>query len=911
MRRPGIKNHVLDGLPASSLAELYAAESRRVEQEFEIAGDGRSAMLARSDLVDRIVVRLYREFVSADRDGPENFCVVAVGGYGREELFPHSDVDLLFLFGEDHDRRLFHEAVAAIARSLWDLRMRVGHSAHTLAECGELHRDNLEFNVSLLDARFLAGDPQLFARLYHRVIPRLVARERRDLVLDLLEMTRQRHRKHEDTIFHLEPNIKEVPGGLRDYHVARWLALINELERENRWAMPPESTWPPSRREAANRAFEFLAATRAFIHYQRRRDDNLLTYELQDVAAARGLGGRSGASAAANSTTVSHGVSPEEWMRTYFRHARSIQRLTRQLMDEVPPTRSALYGLFQDWRSRLSNADFTVLKGQIFPRHAASTVDDVDSLLSLFEMVARHGLDLSREAERWVEEVLSRTVPEDTPITPPCLWSRFRTLLLLPHAAHALRSMHELGLLGALFPEFGAIDALVTRDFYHRYTVDEHSFMALQHLHELGALSRSAAVARKRQMATDLSPLNTQWKQKFAEIFVEVERPELLFFALLFHDVGKGMNVPHHTQGSLETVAAIAARLNLPAADHEVIHFLIARHLEMSATLLRRDIFDPETVRAFSKVVGTPERLKMLCLLTYADVSAVNPEALTPWKAEMLWRLYAATCNDLARNVDDERVRTAEADTAKMRIALDLIRPSTARELNQFLEGFPTRYLQTRSAEEVAAHFIHSRRLQDHPVQMIFASREHFHELTIITHDRPFLFASLTGALAAWGMNILKAEAFSNSAGIVLDMFRFTDLHQTLVLNPSEVARFERSILGVLTGEVNVQDLMDGQVNRHRVQPPKLDIPTHIRFDDQCSSHSTLLELITADRPGLLYDISRTLAELGFNISVALIDTEGRKAIDVFYLTSEGTKLLAREQERARRELLRALQAAG
>lgn len=886
--------------PSSALAEAYAAETARLEQEFESTGDGARAVRERSRLVDRVVLGLYADLVSADLDGPEAFSLVGVGGYGRQELFPHSDVDLLFVAHDAGVLERMREGVSRLARSLWDMRLRVGHSARTLAECGQLHGDNLEFSISLLDCRHLAGDPRIFRRLKDRVIPQLVARDRRDLVNDLVEMTRRRHQKYGSTIFHLEPNLKEAPGGLRDAHVSRWLSQIAELDRSGRW-VEPEGQWPSALRPASLEALNFLAAARCFLHARKQRDDNVLTYELQEQAAAAGIG--------APDLGERQPLAPADWMRGYFRRARAIQRLSAQILDEAAPSRTSLYGLLQGWRSHLSNADFSVVRGRLFPRRPAAGLDSSELLFALFEMVARHGLELSREAERWTEEALGHV--GERLKNAPGAWGRVTRILVLPHAPEALRAMHRVGMLVALFPEFRAIDALVIRDFYHRYTVDEHSFMTIQNLQELGALG-----SRPPQAAAEpgSSPEGLEiWQRKLAGIFAELERPELLLFALLFHDVGKGMPVADHARGSLEALDRVLGRLAVRTEDRETIAFLIARHLEMSATLQRRDIFDPDVVRAFADKVGVEERLKMLCLLTYADIKAVNPDALTPWKAEMLWQLYASTSNYLTRGLDEQRVRASgsseghHAKTERVRALLAASDNDPGGALAAYLEGFPKRYLETHTPEKIAEHYRMAERLADRPVGLAFAKRSHWWELTVVTVDRPFLFASLTGTLAAWGMNILKADAFGNAAGLALDTFRFADLYRTLELNPSEVQALEQSVVEVLTGQANVSALVRRRGGEPRPLRPKVEIPTRVRFDDASSAHSTLVELITQDRPGLLYQVSTALAELGCNIEVALIDTEGEKVVDVFYLTAGGLKLDPADQQRVQDALLERL----
>ncbi|HEV2418738.1 MAG TPA: [protein-PII] uridylyltransferase [Terriglobia bacterium] len=863
-----------------SLADACAAQFSSLKAGFEAKGDGIHYLRLRSAHVDFVIRALYAALISPQVDAPEGLCLVAAGGYGREELFPFSDLDLYFVARDEPAWKPYREPIAEMARTLWDLQMRVSHSTRTIEECGRLHSGNLEFSVSLLDVRYLAGDLALFERLRSQTILNLIVRDGNDLVRNLIDITSERHAKHGKTIFHLEPDVKEAPGGLRDYHVARWLARIAAMNESRRWIGPEGAVFDgqepaniSGQTSQAQQAFEFLSTVRCFLHFQQGRNDNLLTYELHERAAALGLGVNYGES-----------VDPAQWMRNYYRHVRSIQHLTMREIGDSLPSRSSLYGLFQDWRSRLSNADFSVLRGKIYPRSLAPGGWTI--LLSLFEMMARHSLGLSREADRWAEQSLNALrAPENKSSGDSTLsaevWPALRRLLALPGTADALRAMHRLGALAELIPGFRLIDALVIRDFYHRYTVDEHSFMTIQTLCELRRAAKEADGRADENFGA--------WRRKFAEIYAELEQPELLTLALILHDTGKGMPGKDHAIGSLEVAKSVCARLGIDSADAETVAFLIGRHLEMSATVTRRDIFDTETLRSFAVKMATPERLKMLCLLTCADINAVNPEALTPWKAEMLWQLYAMTANYFSRSVDQDRLQPADETVAISAPALAT--GSDPTRLKAFLDGFPRRYLAAHSPSEIGEHFEWAQKIVQHPVQAKVRRRGAFNEITVMATDRPFLFASVAGTLAAWGMNILKAEALANRSGLVLDVFRFHDLHRTLEMNPSEIQRLEESVVDVLSGAKNVATMMKGRVNPNSSLGPKVKISAQVSFDDVSSSRCTILEVIAQDRPGLLYRVSATLAELACNIEVALIETEAQKAVDIFYLTRQSAKI--------------------
>jgi [protein-PII] uridylyltransferase len=848
----------------SELRGSLAEASARIARDFAVTADGRAAVAQRTRLIEDILKRLWLDLVSAGDAGPRDFTLVATGGFGRGWLFPFSDIDLLFLYADRRGEEAHKEAIRRFSQELWDLKLKLSPASRTLAECDRFDANNTEFTISLLDCRYLAGDRELFGRLHDKVIPKLVMREAKPLLQGLAEVTRERHGKFGQTVFHLEPNVKETPGGLRDYNVACWLALVSAMGKLGDW--PHASSLRAPVRKQLDAALEFLMATRCFLHFRHGRDDNALSWEAQDEAAARKIG----ASDAAE-------LSAADWMRIYFGHARAVQRTVTQLQEEIPEAWSSLRRQFQGWRSRPTSPDFSVVDGLIFLQQSSS-LRDPEMLLRLFHFMAHHGLKLSATTEHRIEQELPALA-----VTPPRgaeLWLYLQETLLQPHAAEALRAMHSLRLLTLLLPELKPIDSLVVRDFYHRFTVDEHSILAIESLHRLKE-SRS------------------EWDRRYAELLGELEDPELLYLALLLHDTGKGVPGGNHVEASLEIAGRCLDRLDVDAEERAMVLFLIGSHLEMSAQL-RRDIFNPETVAAFAEKVGTPERLKMLCLLTYADIKAVNPEALTPWKAENVWQLYIGAANYLNRSAD-QRVHDANGEKlARLRS----LAPVMSAKFREFVEGFPQRYLRVHSAEEVMRHMEMAEEFGHDPVQVELKRGRHWYELTLVTKDRASLFATLTGVLAAWGMNIVKAHAFSNQAGTVVDTLYFTDRFRTLELNMSEWERFKQSVAAVLAGSADLDKMLRDRQRSEKSARVKVVVETRIDFDDACSSTSTLLQVIAQDRPRLLHRISSCLSHQKCNIEIALIDTEGQMAIDTFYLTSEGKKLSAEIQKKVEKALV-------
>ncbi len=780
----------------------------------------------------------------------------AIGGYGRRALCLHSDIDLLLLF----ERPLTgaeESYVKAVVQPLWDLRLTVGQHVRELADFDVVDVGNPEFLLAALDVRFLAGDERLFEHLVEWLGGRALAAATVDPLLELVD---ERHERFNNTHYQLEPDIKQAPGGLRDILAARHLRALQP-------GGPGEngSAGPDALREAEN----FLLRIRSVLHLQSGRDVNLMTHELQEQVAE--VLGYDGAEPYRRVETL---------MGDYFRHARAVTRTLARAQRIVRPPASA------DLPVRRVGRQFEVASDGVRFVNPGRAASQPSLWLEAFRLALEQDAAVSEQALDCIEQHVEHCSVDDFVATEGER-QQLRMLLRPRRGLYArLSEMHDCGLLTRIFPEFEKVHCRVIRDFYHKYTVDEHTLLAIRGLESL------------------LHP-ETVSQNRFGSILNEVRAPELLTLALLFHDVGKWREADH-AQESLRLAQGMLDRMELPPDERATVEFLIRQHLQMSQAAFRRDSEDPAVVAKFAELVGTEEHLKMLSLMTLADVGAVSPETLTPWKEDLLWRLYVDTYNRLTLGYADDLL---EQDHPALGVLI-AGRPEdiSEEELKHFLAGLPRRYLTSVGLGTVYRHVRLARGLRPDEVHAFLENHGDVWELTLVTLDKPYLFSNVSGVLSSFGMNIYRGQAMTTPDGLVLDVFEFSDEEGFLRQNPAATSDICRRLERAVAGSIDVQALLSGRVrstlNRRRQRRPPV-----VHFDNEHSRKFTVLEIVADDAPGLLYRISRVISGQGCDVELVLIATEGKRAIDVLHVMKGGGKLSEPDQAALKEELERVLEA--
>lgn len=888
-------------LPAQELPRyrnFLKVETHRLKIQHRAGVSGREICQARATILDELLKHILKAVIATSPDIPGHkvggFALVAIGGYGRAELNPFSDIDILFL----HDGQLVNRGkptpemtalVDGLLYTLWDIGLKVGHSVRSVADCVEVANQDMQSKTSLIEARLILGSEKLFKELQRALVAKcVVGHEARYLAARIEDQTSRRS-KHGDLPMMQEPNIKNGCGGLRDYQNLVWMSFFR-LRTRSLEALEEKEMITAAERKQLEAAYDFLLRTRNELHYALGRSGDVLVRSVQP-AVATGLG----------YTDRSPEKRLEVFMRDYYLAVRNIDLISRTLEQRLvltlpekgllPKVRSLLEQRRRVQREHLVDG-FKFLDGAIYPGSNRVFKEQPRRMMRAFLHAQTRGLRLSAELAQLIRgdlRLVDRAFKADEHV-------RETFIEILNHrgnVAPILRMMHEVGFLGKFMPEFGALTCLVQHEFYHQYAADEHTLVCL------GKLDRV-------------------WEAKeapysnYRETFLGVERPWLLYLALLLHDSGKAFRSGKHEIIGGELAIKVGERLGLDGAATHQLRLIIELHLLLVQVSQRRDLEDPAVIRHVAEQVQSADTLDMLTLHTFADSMGTSDNLWNSFKDSLLWSLYRR-----ARQVLVEGTEFIRAEERQREILLEEIRRQSPRtfhpeEIEAHFRNLPSRYFSIHSPREIIGHlalvhrFMH-RQIDDGDealtpvVDWRNEADRGYTEVHICTWDRAGLFSKICGALAASGFNILGAEIYSRTDGVVLDEFFVTDARTGLLAKREEKERFEALLTRALTDDgVDLHDIiMKGKLPRSPYRKQAVErIQTKVSFDNETSGSRTIIDIETEDRIRLLYFISQTLNDLDLDISLAKICTEKGAAIDSFYVTeADGRKIESPERQ--------------
>ena len=827
----------------------------------------KNLLLATARLLDQLILQASAELaVGADlKPAPASesgLAFVALGSYGRQENCPYSDLDLMFLYESELSPEA-RDLIERLLALLWDLGLKVGHSTRRPDECLGLSREDLTIKTAFLDARPIGPPGPIYAEFARLREQEIIPDQVPAFLQGKLKERENRLQRFQGSIYLVEPNLMEGLGGLRDYHAALWMAKVKyRVQGLDEMVLKGQVSRPDL--QAFRRSLAFLFRVRFCLHLLAGRKTDHLTFDMQEQCAAYFR---------LQDTRAKLGV--ERFMENYYRHAAAVRRFSEALMDrclERGEWSPAAHG------ARPVGGGFKIAGGVLLPERPGQLGERPGpELLELFRKAAQFQVPL---AEAALKEVAAAMAKIRGPfLVQPEVRRVLLGILEAPGRVYeTLRRMHEAGLLGVLVPEFKKLTHRAQHDAYHAYTADVHSLFTIR---ELEALARGDYAETEPALGAALT---------------ELKNPSLLFLAALLHDSGKGSGGDHSQVG--EKLARRAARrLGLPPAEVSLVAFLVGRHLRLNHLAQRRDIYDERLVLDFAREVGDPETLRLLYLLTFADIKAVGPEAWTSWKSSLIRELYELTSRVLERGGffgEETRKRMARV----RRQVRKLLAPRLpAGEIDRLFADLPARYFLSFSPEEIARHFALAASLKDQTAvtQIQPVPEEGSSEVIIATRDRPGLFAELAGVFTSLNLNILAAQINTLAGGVALDIFQVNDPVQQatngerVLSDPARQERLNRTLLQVLRQEVPVAELVKQRKRPSLVKPRQVPrYPPLVEVDNAVSDRYTVIDVFAPDRVGLLYDITTALSRMALDIHLAKISTKADQAADVFYVFQAG-----------------------
>jgi len=832
--------------------EALSHTQNSLKQQFEHNAPADKLVQLRANTVDHLLKRAWKHFI-----GPEpSLALIAVGGYGRGELHPASDIDLLILLeGNQHNK--YAERIQHFLTFLWDIGLEVGQSVRSIKECVTEAKKDITVATNLMEARLIAGPEQLYLKLPEKVGPKKIWPSRKFFGAKLAEQIERHHRYH-DTAYNLEPNIKENPGGLRDIQVIGWVAkrhfgatTLQDLVAYGFLTQDEHHTLIESQ--------NFLWRIRIGLHLATgRREDRLMFDHQRELAKLFGY------------TDDTHRLAVEKFMKTYYRTVLELNRLNEmllQLFEEATLNEGKRFKITAiNKRFQARNGFVEVTNNNIFKRYPFA-------LLEIFLIMQQHPelRGVRAETIRLIRN--HRYLIDDNIRNDVRCQSLFMEIFKQPSGlTHELRRMNRYGVLAAYLPVFGNIVGQMQHDLFHTYTVDEHTMFLVRNLRRFTV---------------------TEFSNEFplcSKIIKNIPKQELLYLAGFFHDIAKGRGGDHSTLGAVDA-AKFGRSHGLSQYDTNLIAWLVQNHLTMSTTAQRKDISDPGVVNDFAEMLGSQEHLDYLYLLTVADIRATNPTIWNSWKDSLLADLYYSTSRAFRRGLQNP-IDQSERITETKEIALNHLRQQgfTDDNILVFWDSLDDDYFLRHSEDEIIWHVqsIFNHKPEDYPLVLI---REQTHrggtELFICTQDESYIFALTTAAIARLGLNITDARIITSKNGVTMDTFMLLENNGEPILDPHRITDIKTKIKRILANP-SYENIIASQPSKPLSRQLKhFPLATDITFRTDTRSLVTIMEVIAHDQPGLLARIAQALVECNIDIHKAKIATFGAKAEDIFYITNK------------------------
>jgi len=829
-----------------------------IQRRFEATeATGAGTLRAGAFLLDQLIRTLHEFTITQVFALPDDaMSLIATGGYGRAEISPHSDLDLMFLLPQKAQPNI-NEAVEWMLYMLWDLGLKVGHATRSVDEAIQMAKSDVTISTSLLEARWISGDHALFQIFEEHFEQDVIRGGEADFVKAKLEERDQRHDRMGDSRYVLEPNIKDGKGGLRDlqtlFWIAKFLYRVDDIS-----GLVEKGVLHKADARRFNTAQKFLWTVRTHLHYLAGRPDETISFNVQnDLAQRMGYTDREGVSAV------------ERFMKHYFLVAKDVGDLTRVICAvlEHQHTKKPLITLPSFNFRRRKMPGFKVDGGRLTIEHDDVFKEDPVNLLRLFAEAEKYDLDIHPQALRLAQRNLKR-IGKKMQKNPEAN-ALFLDMLTSPKGPkRPLMRLNESGVFGRFVPDFGRVVAQMQYDMYHVYTVDEHTIRAIDILWKI-----------EQGMLADDHPLST-------EVIKDVQSRRVLYVAVLLHDIAKGRGGDHSVVGA-EIAKELCPRFGLNAWETETVSWLVLRHLDMNRNAYKRDLDDPKTIRDFVELVQSPERLRLLLILTVADTRAVGPNVWNGWKASLLRELYYAAQELMTGGLPTQR-REARADRVRKKL-IDQLAHWSNDDVDWFLAQGHANYFLSYEAEELARHAEIVRDAQNNATPLVLETRAvedmDVTEVLIHTLDHPGLFASIAGAMSLSGANIVDAKITTMGNGMALDTFWVQDGEEHAITSAAKLKRLKKRIEDALTGRIRPERELAAERTRQMPSRTRVfEVPPRVLVNNEASQSATVIEVNGRNRQGFLHDVTRALKDFGLQVTSAHISTYGERVVDVFYV---------------------------